>query len=187
MSKKRKIGFDFDKIFANYPPLVPEFLIEYLYKKKNSELSYRFPGKLEQKIRILSHLPIFRSPIKKNVESLKKLSKNSKLELYLVSSRFSFLKQKTEIWSRKNNINKYFLKTYFNFSDMQPHIFKDRIIKRENIEKFIDDDLDLLMYLSQKNPKVEFYWLTKNKRKITNPASNIVKIKDLEEFRQKYL
>ena len=184
--KKIKIGIDFDKVLVDYPPVVPSALIEYLYKRRNRNLSYRFPGKLEQKIRIASHTPFLRPPIKTNIESLKKINEKQNCTIYLVSSRFSFLRNKTEIWKKKNNIEELFEKMYFNFNNRQPHIFKDEIIKKEGIEKFVDDDLDLLIFLAGHNPKVEFYWLTSDGIRKRLP-SNIFKVKNLEEFRVKYL
>lgn len=182
----QRIGIDFDKVFVNYPPFIPGFIIEYLYKRRNHGLSYRIPGKIEQKIRIFSHLPIFRHPIKNNIESLRKIFDKGDSKIFLVSSRFSFLRDRTNLWDKRNNMFKYFEKTYFNFADEQPHIFKDKIIKKERIEKFIDDDLDLLNYLSGKNPLVKFYWIS-NKNTHKKLAENIFHIKNLEEFLNKHV
>ncbi len=172
------IGFDLDGIFVDHPPLVPKSIIEWLYKKKGNGLSYRFPGKLEQKIRILSHIPILRPPIRNNLKSLRKADMNN---LFLVSSRFSFLKEMTFEWDKKNNIFSYFKKVYFNDEDKQPHLFKDEIIKREKITEFVDDDLDLLFYLARQNPNVCFFWLSTTRAKIPLPP-NIKSIRSLEDF-----
>ncbi len=185
-ANRESIGFDFDKVFVNYPPFIPSFLIEYLYKRRNHNLSYRFPGKIEQKIRKLSHFPFLRPPIKENIDSLKKIYEKNDLKIYLVSSRFSFLKDRTYLWDKINNIFKYFEGIYFNFNDNQPHIFKDTIIKQEGIKKFIDDDLDLLHYLSGRNPKVKFYWINKKSKKRLLPK-NIIHIKNLAEFLNKHV
>ena len=147
--KKQVIGFDFDKVFVDYPPLVPAKIIDFLYKKKNGKLSYRFPNSFEQKIRILSHYPIFRRPIKNNVKILGLLFDN-KHELHLISSRFSFLEKRTKAWLEKNNFSKFFRDTHFNFEDHQPHLFKSGVIHKLRIEKFVDDDLDLLNFLAKK-------------------------------------
>jgi hypothetical protein len=183
---KVRIGIDFDKIFVNYPPIVPGALIEYLYKNKNHELKYRQPGKFEKRIRVLSHISLFRPPIKSNIEALDKIYQKNNSIIYLISSRFSFLKKKTESWNNKHNMHKYFEKMYFNFEDEQPHLFKNKVIKFERIEKFIDDDLDLLVYLARDNPKVDFYWVTQSST-IRNLPANIKRIKDLNEFLDKYL
>lgn len=183
-----KIGFDFDKVFVSYPPFVPGFLIDWLYKHHgfllgghHISLSYRFPGKLEQKIRIFSHSPFFRPPIWKNITSLHTISKNSSCEMYLISSRFSFLKGRTDQWMKKNGIDKYFKEMYFNYDDKQPHEFKNEIIKKLNLQKFVDDDLDLLRFLAKKNPNIKFYWITPSKKTFSLP-NNIKQILKLSEF-----
>ncbi|RJQ27463.1 hypothetical protein C4577_01380 [Candidatus Parcubacteria bacterium] len=183
-----RIGFDFDKVFADYPPLIPSKVINYLYKKHNHKLSYRIPGRFEQKIRVLSHHTFFRPPIKRNIEALKKITKEKDLEIFLISSRFQFLKERTEKWLNKNNFKKYFKELYFNFENQQPHLFKDDIINKLKIKKYIDDDLHLLMYLAQKHPEIDFYWIENNfdKDKFDLP-STIIPIKDLEEFCNKYI
>jgi len=186
MKNKKRIGIDFDKVLVNYPPFIPGFFIEKLYKKKNGKLSYRFPGKLEQKIRALSHLHQLRKPISKNIETLKKLPNNKDIELYLISSRFSFLKKRTNEWFEKNNISKLFKGKFFNYENEQPHLFKNRIIKKNLITDFLDDDLDLLLFLSSHNPKINFYWVA-SKKIATSLPKNIRQIKSLEEFRTNYL
>ena len=180
ISKTTKIGFDLDGVFINRPPLVPKTVIEWIYMRKSNGLSYRFPGKIEQKIRIISHLPYFRPPIKHNLRSLLDLS-SQRFEILLISSRFSFLRERTNKWDGKNNLFKYFRKIYFNEKDEQPYLFKDKIIKKEKINIFIDDDLDLLFYLANKNAAVDFYWLSKARTKKTFPK-NITQIKTLDDF-----
>lgn len=183
-----RIGFDFDKVFVNYPPLIPSSLIDLLYKKKNHKLVYRIPGTLEQKIRILSHISLLRQPIKRNVKTLSQIVVYDSVETYLISGRFGFLKKQTENWIKKHKIDPLFKKKYFNFSNQQPHIFKNEIIQKLNIEMFIDDDLDLLLFLAQKNPNIDFFWVNGRlfEPHVTLP-NNIISIKNLEEFKIKHL
>lgn len=180
-----RIGFDFDKVFVDYPPFVPEKLINWLYKKHNHKLSYRIPGKLEQKIRILSHYSLLRPPIKESLRYLPELAKNNNLEIYLISSRFGFLKEKTKNWLKKYKIEKYFKGIFFNFNNKQPHLFKSQKIKELEIEKYVDDDLDLLYYLSKENTKIKFYWINKSRKK--DLPENIIQIDNLKNFKTEYL
>lgn len=183
-----RIGFDFDKVFVNYPPFVPTFVIDFLYKKKNHNLIYRYPGTFEQKIRILSHHHLFRPPITENIRSLEKIARDTEIEIYLVSGRFGFLRDRTKEWLDTHNIKKYFRELYFNVKNEQPHLFKNKIINRLKLEKFVDDDLDLLFYLADKNPHIEFFWLNgKDLSPKKMLPKNITPIKNLEEFRLKYL
>lgn len=175
------IGFDLDKIFINHPPLIPDKIMEYLYKKKSKkELAYRIPSRFEQYIRIFSHHSIFRPAIQGNIDFLKK-NKIGKIHTYiLVSSRFSFLKDRTEAIIKKYNLLGYFQGLYFNHNDNQPHYFKNDMIKKLHIERFVDDDLELLKFLSEKNKERTFFWFnTKEDRKI---AHNLFAITNLEKI-----
>jgi hypothetical protein len=173
------IGFDLDKVFVDYPPFVPDTIINKLYKKKsNGILLYRIPGKMEQTIRHLSHHPILRPMIKNNLEFLREFSKTNN-DLFLISSRFGFLRQRTNDLVKKEGFEKLFKGLYFNYENQQPHFFKDTIIKQLKIEKYIDDDFALVKYLATHNPKVQFYWLnTKEQKKL---AKNITAITHLSQ------
>lgn len=182
--KKRealRIGFDFDKVFVQYPPLIPDGVINWLYKKKSKTLKYRMPGTLEQKIRILSHYPLFRHPIEENITSLKKLAAK-KYPLFLISGRLGFLDKRTAHWLKKVPIEKYFDEIHFNFQNEQSHKFKNKLIKSLHITHYLDDDLDLLLYLAKHNPSVTFYWLdTSRISKRYIPFENIKKVEKVSE------
>ena len=67
--RKINIGIDIDGIFVDKPPLVPAKVINYLYRKTNSKsLEYQIPiNYFDKKMRIISHLKIFRPIIKNNL------------------------------------------------------------------------------------------------------------------------
>lgn len=189
------IGFDFDKVFIDYPPFIPYVLVDYLYKgslvfrknrTKNVVLHYRFPGPFEQKVRILSHYPLFRHVIKKNIESLKRISANKSYKTYLVSSRFGFLKARTTTILKQNKLENYFDGIYFNFENKQPHLFKEETIKKLKIDAYIDDDLDLALYLSKKIPHLKIYWLKDGRKREGPLPTNITAISTLKEL-EKYI
>jgi len=175
------IGFDLDRVFINFPFFVPSKIIEWLYKEKdNHELKYRIPSRIEQIIRIFSHYPIFRPPITQNLNFVRNLTLSNKNKYYLISSRFGFLKKRTDKLIKRYNLNKIFNAMYFNYENKQPHQFKNEVIKKLNLDMFIDDDLQLLEYLTDKNPKTNFFWLNK---KISRPLKkNLFAIKNISEM-----
>jgi len=179
-----RIGFDFDKIFVNYPQFIPDALVNRLYKKKTQKLTYRFPGTIEQKIRIFSHHHLFRTPIMYNINVLKAISRNG-IETYLISSRFGFLKNKTEYWVRKYSMQRLFKEIHFNYDNNQPHKFKEGVLRQLRLTHYIDDDLDLLLYLSKKLPSTHFYWLTSNSKYNKKLPGNISVIKTLKDIPKK--
>ena len=197
------IGFDLDKIFINYPPLVPSKIIDLFYKgKPNGSLKYRIPSRIEQIIRIFSHYPLFRPPIIHNMDYVRNLAlanknKSSTFFLqnktsshnnpekvldkyYLISSRFSFLEKKTSDLIKRHNLDKIFNTMYFNYQNRQPHEFKNEIVKKLNLDMYVDDDFQLLEYLADKNPKTKFFWLNK---KVSKPLKeNLFAIKNISEM-----
>jgi hypothetical protein len=153
------IGFDLDRVFINTPPFIPNVIIEKFYRKKaNGVLLYRIPNRSEQILRSMIHHPLLRRPIKKNLEYLETIAKD-KHNLYLISSRFGFLKKRTNTLVKTYHLDKVFHDLYFNFQNEQPHIFKSAIIKEKKLDAFVDDDLPLLKYAAKLNPSTKFYWL----------------------------
>lgn len=179
-----KIGFDFDKVFVDYPPFVSDRIIDFLYKVKNHDVYYRFPSFPEQKIRIFSHNLIFRPPIEENIKALSELSRKKDLRIYLVSGRFGFLREKTQKWLEKYNLRKFFIGVYFNFNNDQPHLFKEKTIKKIGIQKYVDDDLDILTFLSKQKFKTELYWLNSKNHSVNTVSKRINIIKNLKEFQK---
>lgn len=162
-----KIGLDLDGVIIDKPPLVPKKLLEWLVRSyKNKGLAYRYPiSRFEQLIRWLSHHPLFRPPIRENLEFIKKIAKKKKYKLYLISGRYSFLEDRTWQWLRKHKVENLFEEIFINLKNEQPHLFKEKMIKNLKIDIFIDDDLPLASYLSQAIPKTKTFCLDQERYK----------------------
>ena len=175
------VGFDLDKVFINFPFFVPTKIIDFFYKgRSNGSLTYRIPSRLEQIVRIFSHYPLFRAPIIENINYVRNLTLANKNKYYLISSRFGFLEKKTTDLIKKYNLDKIFNTMYFNYENKQPHLFKDEVIKKLNLDLYLDDDLELLEYLAKNNPKTKFFWLNK---KISNSLKdNLFAVKNISEM-----
>ncbi len=186
------VGFDFDKVFIDYPPFIPYFLIDFLYKgrsvfkksSKNFAPHYRIPGPIEQKIRVVSHHPIFRHQISENVELLKEISSDKKIKKYLVSSRFYFLKKRTDDILKKYQLKKYFDGIYFNYDNKQPHLFKEDTIRKLKIDTYIDDDVQLSVFLAQRNPKLTIFWVNDGRKTDIKLPKNVIPINNLQELKK---
>lgn len=177
------IGFDLDKIFIDHPPFIPDWIIDTFYKKKsNGTLLYRMPGDLEQKVRVFSHAPILRPLIKSNLNFVEKLSRDKKNKVFLISSRFNFLKNRTEFLIHKYKFDTIFSSMYFNYKNQQPHLFKSSILNKQKIDIFIDDDLPLLKYLAKKHPEILFYWL--NNKEHAKISKNLIAISQIEQIQK---
>src|SRR3989344_1182570 len=120
-SKTIRIGFDLDGIFIDKPPLVPKKLIEWLYRSHNNkQLSYRYPKtNFEKLVRKISHHYRLRPPINENLDFIRKLSKDEKFELYVISSRYNFLEDRTKKWIKIHNLNGVFKEVHLNLKNEQ--------------------------------------------------------------------
>lgn len=175
------IGFDFDKVFINYPPFMPDKLINRIYKKRdNGGLLYRMPKKPEQFIRQLSHHHLFRPPISDNISFLRSIPKKGN-KLYLISSRFGFLKKRTNYLVKKYGFEEIFDEMFFNFENQQPHVFKNKVLKKISLDLYVDDDFSLVTYLAKRNSTTSFFWLN-NKTKFIKLKRNVTAISRLQEI-----
>lgn len=175
-----RLGFDLDKILVDYPPFVPDDLINRLYKKGSPDsLMYRMPSLPEQYLRQFSHNSLFRPPLKNNLSFLRTVAKKNKV--YLISSRFHFLEKQTEKITKKLGLDLIFDGMYFNYTNLQPHIFKEQILRELRLDKYIDDDLALLEHVSKHIKKTEFYWLD-NHSKPSKLPKNIIRITQIAQM-----
>lgn len=175
------IGFDFDKVFIDYPPFIPDKLINWLFKDNSKkELTYRFPGRIEQEIRKISHFGLFRPPIEENIAFVQSLAKKINHKPFLISGRFGFLQGITQTLIERYGLKNIFDGMAFNFSNEQPHFFKERTIKKYKLDVYIDDDLPLLIFLQKENKKTKLFWLTQ--KNSSHKPANIVIIHRLSEL-----
>lgn len=175
------IGFDLDKVFIDYPPLVPSSFIDRLYKKKSKGTPlYRFPSKPEQILRKLSHAPFLRPVIKENLIFLNRISQKNH-RLFLISSRFGFLQKETDMLMKRLGFDTIFEHLYFNFSNKQPHEFKNEILKKHKLDMYVDDDFPLIKFVAKQNKTTRFFWLT-NVDKKQLLTRNITAIKHLSDI-----
>lgn len=145
-----KVGVDLDGVIIGKPPFVPKEFIEWLYRShKSKKLRYRYPGKIEECIRWLSHIPLLRPPLIENIEALQIFKKNNNCRIVAISSRFKFLEGRTYAWFRKHNIEDLFDEVYLNLENDQPHFFKEKMLKTLRMDYLIDDDIRLVRYLKK--------------------------------------
>ena len=171
--KKIRIGFDLDGVIVNNPPLVSKRMIEKLTKSDEKDLHYKFPNsKIEQLIRKLSHFYLLRPPLKENLRLIKELGKKEGYELFLITSRYSFLEKETYNWIKKRGLDGTFSKYIINMRDEQPHLFKKRVLQKLNLDYYFEDDPSIVNLLRKEIKEPEIFHVTKdgdeNLRKIAS-------------------
>src|SRR3989338_4549146 len=86
------------------------------------------------------------------------LVKKGLIEVHLVSGRYSFLDGHLYTWLDRFEMRNIFKSVNFNREDKQPHLFKEELIKNLNIDIFIEDNWDIVQYLSHKS-KAKIFWI----------------------------
>ena len=184
MDNQIKIGFDLDGVIIDKPPLISKGLLEWLVRShQNKKLAYRYPPLPERLVRWLSHHPLLRPAIKENLEFIKKIAKNKKYKLYLISGRYSFLAGRTQQWLKKYQIYNLFEGVFINLKNEQPYLFKTKKIKELKINLYIDDDQPLSEYLIKSARQVKVYCF--DQRRERKAKSQIHFINSLKEIFKK--
>jgi len=163
MKKKLKVGFDLDGVILYNParlvrPLVSLMKDYGLIKRKQLQF-YHPKTKVEREFWRLCHkTSIFVAP---GFRDIKKLVDENKIEAYLITGRFSFLKHDLDKWLFKINADKIFTKHYYNRKNEQPHLFKKRMLKELDLDIFVEDNWDIVNYLhtKTKSKKTKIFWV----------------------------
>ncbi len=168
MSKKPlKVGFDLDGVLLYNPTRIVRPLIKLAKRilgvKKDKQHVFFIPHnsvqlKLWRPIwKFLHTSSLFVAP---GYQDIIELIKDKKIEAYIITARYSFLNDNTESWFKKMNAKKYFKGTFINKDDKQPHLFKEEMIKKLDLDVFVEDNWDIVTHLQKqysKNKKI--YWI----------------------------
>lgn len=158
-SKPIRVGFDFDGVIAYNPARVVRPVIAYVKSRifGVKHLRFWYPQRRWQQIfwMILHESSIFPA---KGIDLFKEAVSHGTIEAHLISARYSFLDDHLTKWLRRHNLYDYFKSININKDDKQPHIFKDEVVKKRHLDYYIEDNLDIVRYVSRnKNTKV--YWI----------------------------
>jgi len=164
MSKILKVGFDLDGVILYNPvrifrSLAKKFLkpikASFLHQNKDS---FYFPNSsFEQLLWKILHKTSFR--INTSFDDIKKLSKNKKIKMYLITGRYSFLEQDYSNWLEKIGAKKIFTRCYYNKTNQQPNEFKENMIKKLKLDIYVEDNWDIIEKLNH-HTNAQIFWLT---------------------------
>ncbi|MFA5770685.1 MAG: hypothetical protein WC894_04300 [Patescibacteria group bacterium] len=170
MKKILKVGFDMDGVIL-YNPIrfirpIAKLLkpLKSFFLKQKSESFYFPKSKIEQFLFYLLHKTSFK--IDPGIKYINDLVKAKKIKAYIITGRYSFLKKDYETWLKKINADSIFEKCYQNKDDLQPNEFKEKMIKKLNLDIYIEDNWDIVQKL-KKSPlrqgyagQVKVFWIT---------------------------
>ncbi len=163
MSKKPlRIGFDLDGVLLYNPVRVIRPIISLLKKKKviqRRELQFFVPKTKQQQFlwRLFHKSSLFVSPA---VNQLAELVASGEVEAYIVTARFAHLKADTQYWFNKFSQKNIFKASFMNEQDEQPHLFKLKKIEELKLDYFVEDNWDIVNFLSQKKLATKISWIS---------------------------
>lgn len=171
MKKKIRIGLDFDGVIAYNPFRIIRTPVTYIKRRilGMHKLQFWIPKERWQQVFwIILHESSQFPAI--GVGDIKRLSKEDRAEFHLITGRYSFLDHQLDRWLTRFKLSSYFKTINTNKKDEQPHLFKERMIKKYKLDYFVEDNLDIVKYLGVKREaclagrqaesvKCKVYWI----------------------------
>ena len=160
-----KVGFDLDGVLLYNPARIFRPLIAFIkniFFNHQQMLTFYYPKtKLEKWLWWFFHKSsLF---VADGFEEINNLVQQKKIKAYLITARYSFLKKDLDQWLKRMKIDHYFSGIYYNKNDEQPHLFKEKLIKKLNLDIFVEDNWDIVKYLNQKSKskeqKYKIFWI----------------------------
>ncbi|PIY72562.1 hypothetical protein COY87_00310 [Candidatus Roizmanbacteria bacterium CG_4_10_14_0_8_um_filter_33_9] len=156
-----RVGFDLDGVLLYNPariirPIVALYKNTFLHKK---DLAFYYPySSFAQWMWKQFHKSsIFIAPGMNIIESL---VKQNKIEAYLITARYSFLGPELLKWVNKHGFKRIFSGIYYNSKNEQPHLYKEKMINKFSLNIFVEDNWDIVNYLSKDNKvKCNIFWI----------------------------
>lgn len=151
-TKPLKVGFDFDGVLLYNPTRIvrgPVVLFKHFFLPRR-EKKFTIPkGKIAKFAWKMAHLSSFM--IAPGLDEIERLVRAGKIEAHIITARFDFLENDFKRKLRNVNKNGIFTSAHFNKKNEQPHLFKERMINEMKLDAFIEDNYDIVSYLSKKH------------------------------------
>ncbi len=164
MAKKLKVGFDLDGVILYNPlrtlrPVASffKFIKPVLFHEKAN--AFYFPNSpLEKSVWKLLHKTSFR--VADGVTDIKTLAQQGVIEPYIITARYSFLKDDFYYWIKRLNNQPYFRYYHYNKDDIQPNAFKEKMISELKLDVFVEDNWGVIQRLNNSVPKTKIFWIS---------------------------
>lgn len=157
--KKIRVGVDFDGVVAYNPARILRGYVKWFKRRVLgiTRLSFMVPKNPVVKLLwILIHeSSVFPA---RGIGLLKTLAAEDRYEFYLITGRFPILERSLRRWLKRNKLEVLFKTVCINTKEEQPHLFKQAKIEELNLDYYIEDNLDIVEYLSGKT-KTKVFWI----------------------------
>ncbi len=150
-TKPLKVGFDFDGVLLYNPTRIvraPVVLFKHFFMPRR-EKKFTIPkGRIAKFAWKMAHLSSFM--IAPGLSEIERLVRTGKIEAHIITARFDFLEHDFKKKLQSVNKSGIFTSAHFNKKNEQPHLFKERMINELKLDAFVEDNYDIVNYLSKK-------------------------------------
>jgi uncharacterized HAD superfamily protein len=154
-----RIGLDFDGVVAYNPFRIIRAPITYFKRRILGirKLQFYIPKSAPERfvwtvVHESSMFPAF------GCTKLKELSHRDDLEFHLITARFHFLQKSVDRWLSRYGLAEVFSGVHLNKYDKQPHEHKLEIIRTLKLDYYVEDNWDIISYLTGKT-ETEIFWI----------------------------
>ncbi len=130
--------------------------IKHVFLKKKKLHFYYPKSSYEKFFWALGHRSsIYNAP---GLPEITRLVNEGKIEAYLITARYGFLGVTVEKWVKKNKLEKTFMGVYHNALDEEPHLFKEKMVKKLHLDMYVEDNFDIVNHL-KKTTSADIVWI----------------------------
>lgn len=160
MNKKIiRVGLDFDGVVAYNPFRIIRAPIKWFKREVLGikKLTFFVPKNWWQKFlwSIVHESSVFPAT---GMDLLRSMAKDEKYEFHLITARFGFLKDNLSSWLMRYHAKNLFKSINVNENCEQPHKYKLRMVKKLDLDYFVEDNLDIVSHLLGK-VKTNIFWI----------------------------
>lgn len=160
MKKPLVVGFDFDGVVAYNPARLARFPISYFKRNILGIHTVRFfvpKNSIERAFWSLAHeSSMFPSY---GASHLQRLVAERRIEAHLVTSRFGFLEPNLRRFLNFWGLADTFTSVTLNRKEEQPHEFKERTIRANKFDYYVEDNWDIVSYLAAQQLPTKVHWI----------------------------
>ena len=154
-----RIGFDLDGVVLYNPARIvrrPITMFKHFFIPKQEKRFYVPQSKIERAFWHVLHWSSFM--VSPGFHIIHSLTRKGLIEPYIITARYGFLRKDFEYWAKKLNFQVHFKGHFMNDKNEQPHEFKERMIKKLNLDMFVEDNLNIVDHLN-KTTDIEVLWI----------------------------
>jgi hypothetical protein len=160
--KSLKVGFDLDGVLLYNPARIFRpitMTVKSFLKPKSTKKTHFYYPKSKIEIFIWKIVHWSSMFLAKGLSDIKLMKQKDLIRPYIVTSRYDCLKNDFYYWLKKMNAKNIFVGTYHNKDNLQPHIFKENMINKLELDYFFEDNWDIVKHLNIKT-KAKIYWIS---------------------------